>query len=304
MEQKYFGVIPPIITPVDSQERVDEDGLRALIEHSICQGLHGIFVAGSNGEAMALTQAQRNRAIQVAVDQVAGRVPLFCGIMDSSTCRVIENLKVLEDLGGTCAVITPVFYDRHTSQAETIRHFEAISRASSIDLILYNIPPFTNIKLTPDTVLQIAQLDHVAGYKDSTGSLQDFLQVLYAMEGKPFSCMIGVTPLAVPGLLLGADGFVPVLSPLFPELFIQTYQAAKAGDLARAKALDRLVQDSSRILAMTKNATAAAKFAISQLGYTNKRVLMPQDTIAPEEEQAILRKIDQVNQAFAALQEK
>ena len=91
------------------------------------------------------------------------------------------------------------------------------------------------------------------------------------------------------------------MSPSSPP-FSPTYEAAKAGDLARAKALDKIVQDSSRILSMTKNATAAAKFAISQLGYSHKRVLMPQDAIAPDEEQAILRKIDQVNQAFAALQ--
>ena len=88
MRKKIVGVIPPIITPVDEQERVDEKGLRALVDHCIDHGLHGIFVCGSNGECMALTQKERDRAIRITLDQCAGRVPVIAGCMDSSTQRV------------------------------------------------------------------------------------------------------------------------------------------------------------------------------------------------------------------------
>ena len=74
MKQKLFGVVPPIITPVDEYERVDEKGLRLLIDHCIDHGIHGIFVCGSNGECMALTQEERDRAIRIALDECAGRV--------------------------------------------------------------------------------------------------------------------------------------------------------------------------------------------------------------------------------------
>lgn len=114
-KKEIIGVIPPIITPIDDQEKVDEKALRALIDHCINNGIHGIFVCGSNGECMALTQEQRDRAIQITLDHCAGRVPVIAGCMDSSTQRAIENVKRFEDMGGQTAVITPVFYARHAN---------------------------------------------------------------------------------------------------------------------------------------------------------------------------------------------
>ena len=101
MEQKYHGVIPPIITPVTAKEEVDEGKVCAhcvFSERCIEGGLHGIFVCGSNGETMQLTQRQRERAIQIAIDQVNGRLPVVCGAMDSSTMRALNNVKTIERL--------------------------------------------------------------------------------------------------------------------------------------------------------------------------------------------------------------
>ena len=172
MKQKLFGVVPPIITPVDEYERVDEKGLRLLIDHCIDHGIHGIFVCGSNGECMALTQAERDRAIRIALDECAGRVPVIAGVMDSSTKRVIENVKRFEDMGGQTAVVTPVFYARHATQDETVRHFEDISAATEADLMIYNIPMFTGQNLTADTVIRISQIDRVTGVRESPGYRQ------------------------------------------------------------------------------------------------------------------------------------
>ncbi len=303
MTKKYHGVIPPILTPVDAKENVDEEGFRALLEHCIKGGLHGIFVAGTNGETMALTQKERNNAIRIALDQVKGRIPVMAGIMDSSTRRVIDNLKELEQMGGTCAVITSIFYDRHTSQDQTVRHFEAIAKETDIDLVIYNIPPFTGLKLTAPTVMKIAEFDKVVAYKDSSGAFPEFLQVLERYENTPFSCLQGVTPLALTSLLLGADGFVPALAPLFPELFASAYEAGRSKNIELTKKYDVVLRESSKILGMSKNATAANKYAVSLLGLTDKRVIRPQDTIQPDEEKQIARKVAEVNDLYAALRE-
>jgi len=298
--KKYHGVIPPIITPIDEHERVDEEGLRALVDHCIGHGLHGIFVAGTNGETMALTQSERNRAIRIAVNQAKGRVPVVSGIMDSSTQRVIENLKALEQLGGTCAVVTPIFYARHTSQTETIRHFERITREASIDILIYNMPSFTGLHLKPDTVDSIARMDHVRGYKDSSGQYTEFITLVSRYRDSTFSVLEGTTPHAVSALLMGADGLVPALGPLFPELFVVAYNAGRSGDLALARICNELIRESSMILTATANATAAAKFAISTLGLTDKRVTQPQDTPSPEEEARMLCQIERVRELAAS----
>lgn len=301
MSKKYHGVIPPILTPVDEEERVDEESFRKLIDRCIEGGLHGIFVAGTNGETMALTQQERNRAIKIAIDQTAGRVPVVSGVMDSSTKRVIENIKALEQMGGTCAAVTSIFYDRHTSQDETVRHFEKIAESTDIDLMVYNIPPFTGLKLNAATVLEISKLDRVVGYKDSSGSFTEFLQLVDHFEGTDFVCLQGITPHAIPSLLLGADGFVPALGPLFPELFAEAYEAGRSGDIGLAKKYNKLIRESSRILGMTKNGTAAAKYAVSLTGLMDKRVIMPQDTIQPEEEAKVKAQVERVNQLHEEL---
>lgn len=299
--KKYHGVIPPIITPVDEKERVDEQGFRALLDHCVAGGVHAIFVAGSNGETMALTQAERDRAIRIAVDQCKGRVPVMCGVMDTGTRRVIDNIKRMEDMGGDCAVITSIFYARHTSQSETIRHFEQISKETAADLVVYNIPPFTGLKLAPATVLEICGLDKVKAYKDSSGAFGEFLTILRQLEDTDVSVLQGLNPYFVTSMLLGADGMVPAASPLFPELYVEAYEAGLRGDVALCKKYERIIEQVGRMLAMSKSVTAVNKFAISTLGFTDKRVIAPQDTILPEEEENVLAQIEKIRQMHQAL---
>ena len=299
--KKYFGVIPPIITPVDERENVDEAGFRGLLDWCVNRGLHGIFVAGSNGETMALTQEQRDKAIRIAIDQVGSKVPVMAGVMDTSTRRVIENIKRLEQMGGTCAVVTSIFYARHTSQDETIRHFEKISRETNIDLVIYNIPMFTGLNLSFDTVRKISTIDKVVGYKDSGGNFPDFEKALSYFKASDFCLLQGATNLAAASMLLGADGFIPSIAPLFPELFVAVYDAGKSGDIGKTMKLNDLMAETSKILALSKNATASNKFALSQLGFTHKRVIAPQDETTVADEEAIIRKTAEIKTAIAEL---
>jgi 4-hydroxy-tetrahydrodipicolinate synthase len=296
MKQKLFGVVPPIITPVDEYERVDEKGLRLLIDHCIDHGIHGIFVCGSNGECMALTQAERDRAIRIALDECAGRVPVIAGVMDSSTKRVIENVKRFEDMGGQTAVVTPVFYARHATQDETVRHFEDISAATEADLMIYNIPMFTGQNLTADTVIRISRIDKVTGVKDTSGSLPAFIKLLNHFKGTDFQVLQGSTNLAVPSMLMGADGYVPSLAPLFPKAHIMVYEYGKARDIDNAMKWGAILDEICKIYPMAKSQTASTKYAMSTLGFTDKRVIRPSEPITAEEMARIDAFIDKMRE--------
>jgi 4-hydroxy-tetrahydrodipicolinate synthase len=297
MSKKYHGVILPIITPVDENENVDEEGFRLLLKHCTDHGLHGIFVAGTNGETMALTQIERERAIKIALDEMGNRIPVMAGVMDSSTQRVIDNIKRLEQMGGTCAVVTSIFYARHTSQEETVRHFEKISRKTNIDLVVYNIPPFTGLKLTAATMSKIAAIDKVVGMKDSSGDFGEFQKLLRRHAADPeIAVLQGTTAAAAASLLQGADGYVPSIALLFPELFVRMYEAGTRGDIKATLELNGLIAEISEILGMSKNATATNKYALSLLGFTHKRVIRPQDMTTPEEEKMIVEKIETIRE--------
>lgn len=291
--KKLFGVIPPIITPVDDHERVDEKSLRLLIHHCIETGIHGIFVAGSNGECMALTQEERDRAIRITLDEVAGRVPVIAGVMDASTIRVIENIKRFEQMGGTIAVVTPVFYARHATQMETVRHFEEISKHTSVDLMIYNIPPFTGQTLYAKTIFEIARIDKVIGYKDTSGLLPEFIKCLRHFEGTDFILLQGATNLAAASLLMGADGYIPSLAPLFPRPYIALYEAAAAGNLDEVEKWSKVVENTCSIYDMAKSQTASTKYALSKLGIPD-RVIRPTEPITQSEKEQIDQKIQEL----------
>jgi 4-hydroxy-tetrahydrodipicolinate synthase len=253
---------------------------------------------------MALTSEQRDRAIKIALDEVGSRLPVMAGVMDSGTRRVIENIKRLEQMGGTCAVVTPVFYAKNTSQDEIVRHFEAISRAVNIDILMYNIPAFTGQAFSFDTVKRVAEMDHLVGYKDSSGAFVDFIKCLQYFRGTDFCLLQGSTPLAAASLLMGADGFIPSIAPVFPELFIAFYEAGKVGDIQRTLELNELIAETSSILGMSKNQVSANKYAVSTLGFTSERVLAPSDPVTSTEAEKIRQKIVKIQEGAKAALKK
>lgn len=295
MAKKIIGVIPPIITPVDEKENVDEKGLRKLVRRCIDHGIHGIFVAGSNGETMALTQSERDRAIKIVLDETKDVVPVISGIMDCSTRRVIENIKRLEDMGGKVAVVTPVFYARHATQDETVRHFEEISKKTNIDLMIYNIPPFTGQMLKAETIFKIAKIDKVIGYKDTSGNFPDFMKCLEHFKGTDFVLHQGATNLAAASMLLGADGYIPSMAPLYPEPFIKMYEYGKKGDIEKTMFYDQIISKTSSIWPMAKSQTASTKYALSKMGYFHHRVIQPTEPITEAEMKNIDNKIEEIN---------
>ena len=296
MSKEIIGVIPPIITPIDEHEKVDEKGLRLLIDHCIEHGIHGIFVCGSNGECMSLTQEQRDRAIKIALDECAGRVPVIAGCMDSSTQRVIENIKRLEDMGGRTAVVTPVFYARHATQEETVRHFEEISNHTSADLMIYNIPPFTGQNLTADTIIKISQIDKVIGVKDTSGNFPAFIKLLNHFRGTDFLVHQGATNLAVPSMLMGADGYIPSLAPLFPKAHLKLYEYGRAGDIENTIKWGAIVDEICKLYPMAKSQTASTKYAMSKLGFVDKRVCQPTEPITADEMKRIDAHIEKLRE--------
>lgn len=291
---KIKGVIPPIITPLNEREEVDEGAFRKLLNHCVEVGIHGIFVGGTNSEAMALTQHERNRAIQITLDEVGKKVPVLCGVMDSSTKRVIENIKALEQMGGEVAVVTPVFYWKTPSDSEIIRHYEEIAKNTKLSIFVYNIPPFTGCNINNSALFEIAKIDNVMGYKDSSGNMIQFQQCLYHFKGTGFKLFVGGIDLAAVGLLMGADGFIPVLAPVFYDLYLKLYDAAKSGDMEKAFKINETIYKSRKLTSMAKSGIAANKYAVSLLGYCDKRVAKPMDEVTLEEQKKIKAFVEEI----------
>lgn len=295
------GVIPPLITPVRENEDVDEGGLRKIVNHCIEKKLHGVFIGGTMGESLSITQEQRNKAIKIALDEAKGRVPVLGGVMDSSTRRVIENIKRFEQMGGEFAVVSPTFYALHSCPQETIRHFEEISRNTQVNILAYNIPSCTNQNLTPAMVSEIAKIDKVVGIKDSSGNFVQFLSLLNKFRGTDFKVFQGLSALAGVSILMGADGLVLGYAPLFPEIYIDMYESSLRKDLDRLKLLAPIIERIAGINNLSAYSISSTKYAMSLLGFSDKRMVRPSEPVKPEEEVRIRREVQAINEEYAKL---
>ena len=138
-KHRFKGIIPPMVTPLLKEEILDIDSTRKLIDFCIQGGVTGFFVNGTSGEALRTTESVWQDCTKVTIEYTKGRVPVFCGAIDTSTNRVIDKIKRIEAMGGDIAVCTPPFYLNNFGQDEILRHYDTICNKTKIEIAVYKI---------------------------------------------------------------------------------------------------------------------------------------------------------------------
>lgn len=259
----YHGIVPPICTPMTESFDVDTRSLERMIEFQLDAGVHGLFMLGSTSETAFLTDQQRSTVLDVAVRTNAGRVPIFAGIIDTTTAPCLEHAAVARDAGVDALVVTAPFYAR-VSQAEIIEHFRMIKQHVNLPIIAYDVPSAVGTKLEKDTVTSMAEEQLVVGIKDSSGNEANFRSLLLDTRSQPgFAAFTGSELIVDAAILMGASGSVPGLGNVDPEGYVRLYEAACAGnwDAARAEQ-ERLFRLFSIIYAGTPGRMGAGSSAI------------------------------------------
>lgn len=231
------GLFVPLVTPLNEDESLDEQGLARVVEYVIAGGVSGIFVLGSSGELACLSETVKERLVQAVSAQVAGRALVLVGISHTSTQLALEQGKRLARLGGDAIVATAPYYYWY-SQEEMARHFLTLARSLDRPLVLYNIPHLVKVTLAPETAARLADEPLIVGIKDSAGDMEAFRKFLDIRATHPkFSVTQGAEPVAAESVLLGSDGILLGLANVAPRLCRDIFDAAKAGDRPRAEAL-------------------------------------------------------------------
>lgn len=226
------GVIPALVTPLTSEGDVMEQGLRDLIDHVIGRGVHGVFVLGSSGEIYGLSNDQKRQVVEITVDHVAGRVPVYAGASEITTRDCIATAAMADEVGGVDAlsVLTPYFMS--PSQRELADHYRAIAESTDLPIVLYNNPARTQVDLSLQTILDLAEVENIIGVKDSSGNLSRTADILRERPAG-FAVVMGLDTLIFPALVLGADGAIASTGNVAPHVVAGIYEAVKAGDLAK-----------------------------------------------------------------------
>ncbi|MCR5346723.1 MAG: 4-hydroxy-tetrahydrodipicolinate synthase [Fretibacterium sp.] len=239
------GIIPPILTPMNDDESVNEKELRHQVNRMIEAGVHGIFAFGTNGESYALSPEEKVRVLEVVVDETRHRVPVYAGTGCVTTAETIKMSKKAQEIGAdVLSVIVPWF--AAASQDELYDHYKAVAEAVDLPIVLYNIPARTGNALAPATVARLAKdVPNIMGAKDSSGNFDNMKQYIELTSGldKGFSVLSGNDSLILPALVFGGKGGIAGCANVFPHTMVEIYTAFTAGDMERA----RKVQDSIRI---------------------------------------------------------
>jgi len=227
------GVIPALVTPLDSGGELMEDALRNVIDFTIEGGVHGIFVLGSSGEIYGLDDAQKCRVVEISAEHINGRVPLYAGASEITTRDAIKTTRMVQSIGGVTAlsVLTPYFMT--PTQSELIEHFTAIAASTDLPILLYGNEGKTRVKITAETNLALSAVENIIGIKDSSGDMSLMLDYL-ATSPDGFSVLAGRDTLIYAGLCHGAAGAIASTANIAPRLVSEIYNAFIVGDHKRA----------------------------------------------------------------------
>ena len=268
MQIELKGIIPPILTPMNSDESVKLDVLREQIERMIEGGVHGLFPFGTNGEGYILSEKEKIEVLEGTIDQVNGRVPVYAGTGCISTADTIRMSKKAQELGAdVLSIITPSF--ALASQKELYNHYAEVAKHVDIPIVLYNIPARTGNKLLPETVAKLAKdVDVIMGAKDSSGdwdNLQAYINLTRDLD-KGFKVLSGNDSLILPCLKAGGAGGIAGCANVYPHVLASIYDLFKAGKLEEAEVAQESIA-SFRAIFKYGNPNTVVKKAVSMLGY-------------------------------------
>jgi 4-hydroxy-tetrahydrodipicolinate synthase len=225
------GIIPPIVTPITDDEKVDEGALREHIDFMITGGVSGILAFGSNGEFYMLEEDEMEPILKIIINQVKGRVPVYMGVGAIRTSKCIRLARLGVDLGARgVSVLQPMFLK--PTEDELYTHFAAIAAAvPEVPVLLYNNPGRTGYPIPQTVVEKLAhQIPNLAGMKDSSGDLTETMEFIRRNRNVDFKVLVGKDTLIYSGLSVGAVGAVCSTANYMPELVCSIYERFVAGD--------------------------------------------------------------------------
>jgi 4-hydroxy-tetrahydrodipicolinate synthase len=267
------GYAPALPTPFDEHDKIDLAAFERMCELQIRAGATALVVAGTTGEAPSLSHTEHAELVAIAADVVGGRVPVIAGTGSNSTAHAIALTEDAEAAGADAALCVVPYYNKPT-QAGLYAHFCAVAQATSLPIILYDVPSRTVCRLEDETIVRlVAEMPQIIGLKDASADLTR-PQRLRSRLGPAFRLMSGDDATALAFLALGGDGCISVTSNITPGLCRDMYLSCKRGELGRAQRLDA---DLARLtVALFREASPApVKYALSRLGVMSTRLRLP-----------------------------
>jgi 4-hydroxy-tetrahydrodipicolinate synthase len=267
----FAGAWTALITPFRN-DAVDERALRDLVEDQIQQGIDGLVPCGTTGESVSLSHEEYAKVVTITVEQAKGRVPVVAGAGSASTRHTIELGQTARSARADGVLVITPYYNRPT-QDGLFAHFEAVTKAVQLPLMLYNLPARTGVDLAFSTLERLAEIPSIVAVKEATGNVLRSSEILSKL-GDRFSVLSGDDALTLPILALGGHGVVSVVSNLVPGDVARLVQRGRAGDFAAARAIHQRLQSLGEVLFVESN-PGPVKAALAICGRIAPEIRLP-----------------------------
>ena len=267
----FKGMATAIVTPM-TPEGIDYEALGRFIEFQIENGINAIVVMGTTGENATIEYNDQKEVIRFTVEKVAGRIPVIAGTGTNNTDHVLSNTRNACEVGADAVLVVTPYYNKAT-QNGLYQFFTTIADASSVPVILYNVPSRTGCNLLPNTVARLAEHPNIVGVKEATGNVAQMVEIMH-LCGDKIDVYSGEDALTVPMLAMGAAGTISVLSNVVPKESVAMTDAFFAGDLKTAAKLQCDMLPLINALFSEVN-PIPAKAAVSAMGFGDEYLRLP-----------------------------
>ena len=233
---KIQGLYTAIVSPFKSDGTFDSERFRQLLRFQIAAGVNGITILGTTGEAPTLTHKEKELEIAIAREETRGKAALMVGTGSYSTAQTIESTLEAKALGADSALIVTPYYNRPTQEGIYL-HFKAIAAATDIPIVVYNHQGRTGQNIETETLYKISQLPRIAGVKDSSGNLQQMVDVVDKIKrvNPDFILMSGDDQLTLPCMAMGGSGIISVIGNIIPLQMQKLIYAMQQNQLSVAR---------------------------------------------------------------------
>ena len=267
----FKGMATAIVTPMTA-DGIDYEALGRFIDFQIENGINAIVVMGTTGENVTIEPADQKEVIRFTVEKVAKRVPVIAGTGTNNTAHVLHNTRNACEVGADAILVVTPYYNKAT-QNGLVEHFTAVADASTVPVILYNIPGRTGCNLQPKTVARLAEHPNIVGLKEATGNMAQMVELM-RLCGDKLDIYSGEDALTVPMMAMGGAGTISVLSNVVPKASVAMTDACLAGDYATAAKMQCDLLPLIDALFSEVN-PIPAKAAVSAMGFGEEHLRLP-----------------------------
>ena len=233
----FTGTGTALVTPFQRDGSLDEAALRALVKRQIDAGVDFLVPCGTTGESPTLTREEHLRVVEITVEAAKGRVPVLAGAGGYNTVEVIALARELALLGADGILSVTPYYNKPTQEG-LFQHYQAITKAVPLPIILYSVQGRTGVNIEPATVRRLAEMENIIGIKEASGNISQMAAILNAVP-EEFIVLSGDDAITLPVISLGGRGVISVVSNEIPAEMSNLTRRALQGDFAGARAIHR-----------------------------------------------------------------